>query len=305
MILFLESKQLRIQALSQFIAKGRHYALLLENDPKESILRYEHNTNLTVRQLIRDDQMFTSVVEKVVDYNENNMQDEGFNVMLLDKIGKQDRVLQYLIKLQTEEIERKMPQYFLKVDVTREDFTIHLVENKTYIELVSKIHAPILNQYEKAGLKKTYPQLYSIMQVLDTIGNAFNKVWDQRYEEAITEFSMLDLLPLKKDSNPTVKGKIFTSGDSIVTLPLQHLLLNSIMTLGKLIKHIHYKVSNETLRFQDTSKAAETKYKQLEDYKEVLSRLVLYLDIIQAEGGRRTMDLAERVETVARECKRI
>jgi hypothetical protein len=55
------------------------------------------------------------------------------------------------------------------------------------------------------------------------------------------------------------------------------------MIVSKLFKHVHYKVSNETHRFQDTSKAADLKYKQLEDYKEALSNLVLYLDVIIAE----------------------
>ena len=58
--------------------------------------------------------------------------------------------------------------------------------------------APILNQYEKQGLSKKHPQLYDLLKILDTIASAYNKVWDQKYEEAMTLFSMLDLLPMKK-----------------------------------------------------------------------------------------------------------
>ena len=62
------------------------------------------------------------------------------------------------------------------------------------------------------------------------------------------------------------------------------LFIGIVMTIGRLVRHIHYKISNETARFQDQSKAAEGKYKKLDEYKELLNRLVLYLDLIRASG---------------------
>lgn len=56
----------------------------------------------------------------------------------------------------------------------------------------------MLNDYEKNGLKKRFSELFTLLQVLDTIAAAYNKVWDQKYEDAMTEFSLLDLLPMKK-----------------------------------------------------------------------------------------------------------
>lgn len=78
------------------------------------------------------------------------------------------------------------------------------------------------------------------------------------------------------------------------------------MTIAKLFKHVHYKVSNETMRFQETSKASEAKYRQLEDQKDALSRLVLYLDVIQTDQySALDEDLRSRLAMVSKECKRI
>jgi hypothetical protein len=44
---------------------------------------------------------------------------------------------------------------------------------------------------------------------------------------------------------------------------------------------MHYKVSNETSRFQDSSKTASAKYQKLDEYKELLQRVVLFLDLIK------------------------
>lgn len=65
---------------------------------------------------------------------------------------------------------------------------------------------------------------------------------------------------------------------------MRQLLINVIMAIGKLVRHMHYKVSNETARFQEQSKNAELKYKKLDDLKEILNRLVLYLELIKSSG---------------------
>ena len=88
---------------------------------------------------------------------------------------------------------------------------------------------------------------------------------------------------------------------------MRSLLFDCLMTVARLIRHIHYKIANETSRFQDTSKAAELKYKQLEEYKDLLNRLVLYLDLLK-QGGASTLgesDKLQRIIEVSNECKRI
>jgi hypothetical protein len=75
---------------------------------------------------------------------------------------------------------------------------------------VTQEHAKLFNNYEKEGTNKQYPSLYCLITILDNIALGYNKVWDQKYEEAITEFSMIDLLPMKKQDQPLVKTKLFS-----------------------------------------------------------------------------------------------
>ncbi len=80
------------------------------------------------------------------------------------------------------------------------------------------------------------------------------------------------------------------------------------MTIGKLVRHMHYKISNETARFQDQSKNAETKYKKLDSLKEMLNRLVLYLELVKSSGYLNTsdqLDLIHQVQDTATEIKKI
>lgn len=162
----------------------------------------------------------------------------------------------------------------------------------------------MLNQYEKNGLKRVHPELYSLLQTLDMMAGAYNKIWLQRYEEAMADFSTVDLLPMKKQDLPSQKAKLYES--QWVPSDLRALLLDCVITQGRLVLHIHYKVSNETNRFQDTSKAAETKYSQLEEYKDLLNRLVLYLDLVlRSPATQAEPDKVQRITEVAMECKRI
>ena len=104
-----------------------------------------------------------------------------------------------------------------------------------------------MNQYEKQGIKAKYSELYHVLGIVDSVASAFNKVWNQKYEEAITDFSMIDILPLKKSDQANVKAKLFES--PYLTSETRSLLLDCVIAIARLIKHIHYKISNETNRF--------------------------------------------------------
>jgi hypothetical protein len=67
----------------------------------------------------------------------------------------------------------------------------------------------LFNNYEKDGTKKAYPALYHVLSILDIIALGYNRVWEQKYEEAITEFTMIDILPMKKSDQPLMKSKLF------------------------------------------------------------------------------------------------
>jgi hypothetical protein len=101
------------------------YPLLLENDKATAYLDFETNTNLTLRNILKDDQLFIRLVEEVVRINESN---EAMSIMLLDKVNKHEDVIKYMIKMQMAEIERKRPEYFVGVGMGREDFMNHIQE---------------------------------------------------------------------------------------------------------------------------------------------------------------------------------
>lgn len=58
-----------ISTLSHIISHGKHYYMVLENDQTKSVMEFEHNTNLTLRSLIKDEAMFLKLVEKIVEIN--------------------------------------------------------------------------------------------------------------------------------------------------------------------------------------------------------------------------------------------
>lgn len=72
---------------------------------------------------------------------------------------------------------------------------------------------------------------------------------------------------------------------------------------ARLIRHIHFRIGNETSRFLETGKTAEGKYKQLEEYRDVLNRVALFLDLVlslEKDQGKVTA-----INEIAREVKRI
>jgi len=95
-----------------------------------------------------------------------------------------------------------------------------------------------------------------MIEVLDKVATGYNRVWEQRYEDAIVEFSMIDVLPMKRGDQALGKSKQF------LNLPpyMRDLFMTVVLTTSRLIRHVHYKISNETARFQDASKTAQTKY---------------------------------------------
>ena len=88
--------------------------MVLENDQSRSVLEFEHNTNLTFRNLIKDEGTFVKIVEKIVEINKiEGGSGQEINVLLLDKINKHKEVIIEMVSLQRIEIERKIPDYFL------------------------------------------------------------------------------------------------------------------------------------------------------------------------------------------------
>ena len=88
--------------------------MVLENDQSRSVLEFEHNTNLTLRNLIKDEGTFVKIVEKIVEINKiEGGSGQEINVLLLDKINKHKEVIIEMVRLQRIEIERKIPDYFL------------------------------------------------------------------------------------------------------------------------------------------------------------------------------------------------
>ncbi len=83
-------------ALATYLVKTHLYSLLLENDKSASFLDFESNTNLTLRTLLRDENLFVRLVEKFVDINSQHAKiigEDMMNVLLLDKVGKHEQVL--------------------------------------------------------------------------------------------------------------------------------------------------------------------------------------------------------------------
>lgn len=116
-------------ALANIITKGRHYYIVLENDPSRSVLDFEHNTNLTLRSLIKEEALYVKLVEKIVEINTaEGLAGQEINVLMLDKINKHQQVIVEMIRLQRIEIERKIPAYFILPGQGREEYMLHLSE---------------------------------------------------------------------------------------------------------------------------------------------------------------------------------
>jgi hypothetical protein len=117
LLLFLQDPSLRITALAHYIVKARLYSLILENDLQQSALNFETNSNLTLRVLLKNEQLYIRLALKIVQVNEEDRTEEDFtNILILDKLKQHEGVLRYLIKVQRQEFERKLPQYFVLAD---------------------------------------------------------------------------------------------------------------------------------------------------------------------------------------------
>jgi hypothetical protein len=102
-----------ISAMSRIISEGKHYYIVLENDQTRSVMEFEHNTNLTLRNLIKNEGTFVKIVEKIVEMNRSEGgPGQEINVLLLDKINKHKEVITEMARLQRIEIEGKIPNYF-------------------------------------------------------------------------------------------------------------------------------------------------------------------------------------------------
>ena len=101
-------------------------------------------------------------------------------------------------------------------------------------------------------MKKKYQKLYITLDFLEIISLGYNKIWENKYEEAIKEFSQLSFLPLRKIDDPSKKVVEFKRLDDRV----REFVLDVILTLAKLIMHVNYKISNDTNKFTDISNQA-------------------------------------------------
>jgi hypothetical protein len=102
-----------ISAMSRIISEGKHYYIVLENDQTRSVMEFEHNSNLTLRNLIKNEGTFVKIVEKIVEMNRSEGgPGQEINVLLLDKINKHKEVITEMARLQRIEIEGKIPNYF-------------------------------------------------------------------------------------------------------------------------------------------------------------------------------------------------
>ncbi len=106
--------------------------MVLENDQIRSVMEFEHNTNLTLRNLIKNEGTFVKIVEKIVQINKDKGgPGQEINVLLLDKINKHKEVITEMTRLQRIEIETKSPNYFMvpgKHGQEREEYLEHLKE---------------------------------------------------------------------------------------------------------------------------------------------------------------------------------
>lgn len=87
---------------------------------------------------------------------------------------------------------------------------------------------------------------------------------------------------------------------------VRHELLTSLLTTARLIRHVHFRIANETSRFMESGKPAEAKYKQMDEYRDLLNRVALYLDLLLSNGALvNAPDTKNKVFEIAREVKRI
>lgn len=94
-MLFLQDPDLIITAIAMYIVKTRKWSLILENDQTQSVLSFETNTNLTLRILLKDEQLFIKLCLRIVQLNDSdlNMDEEGagrMNALILDKVHQHE-----------------------------------------------------------------------------------------------------------------------------------------------------------------------------------------------------------------------
>eukprot|EP00347_Sterkiella_histriomuscorum_P010228 403377103 len=278
LIFFLKHGSLVLNSLAQFIINNGLFELLLENDSLRSILGgFDINNKLTLRNLIQDD-MYVSLVELITKLNEDSSK-MNLNIMLYDKIKKHDKVFQVLNKLQKELIMSNIHPFFLQTtnqgqEAQFNDF-FHNPQQPTI--QIQKDYSELLNEYEKKGLKKKYQEEYKVLDYLDSIVQAYNNIIERKFEDALRRFGDLTFLPVRKQDEPAEKARIFEN----LSPEIRSIFFEVIIMIGKCIHLVFNFIRNETKQFADTSKASQLRIEKLNEYRNVLEKLTIYLDYIR------------------------
>ena len=297
LLLFLEDVDFKLLTLARMIVKQKLHPLVLENDVQLSYLDFDYNTNLTLRSVIRDE-----LYEKLVQTMVRMSTDVFVNILLLDKINRHEEVLRELIRVQREEIERNWPEYWVR-GVGRggrgEEYREWKEGERKIVAVVSEAHAELLNEYEKQELKKRYAHYFRVLiDNLEVIATAFNHIWSLDFDTALLHFSTLSFLPLRASDQPLLKCKDYPNLDP----SLKALIFPVVLAIGKLVMHVYYRVVNEAAK--TTSGAGGKGMRKVAEIREMLERVVMYLEMLKSGGLVEEERMGQWAEATG-ECKRI
>lgn len=131
----MEDEQVSISAFATYILNNQKVQVdaLLETDRKEMLDFGEKDdktdrSKYSLRQFVGL-QVYTEIVLKVVEFNGGStFENSEINIILLDKIKHHDKVINYLIQMQLNAIDRFKPREFLRPSLDTE--TIQQVLSK-------------------------------------------------------------------------------------------------------------------------------------------------------------------------------
>jgi len=171
LIFMVEDPQLELIALSHYIRQHDKIEMLTES-PMIYTLNYEINKDVTLRSRLGDEK-FNKLVLTMVHMIRDT--DKTLCVPLLDKIKERKAVLETLILISEDHLEKTKPQIFCSADASiehpqRSSGNEYMHENKQRV-LIEFRH--FFEQYRKEGLEREHGELFYVLRQLDVVAQAF------------------------------------------------------------------------------------------------------------------------------------
>ena len=161
-----------------FLQQNNLMDMILESRGSDAqFLNYNNNTGLTLRSYLGSSR-FRDLVKVAVSLLANN--DPEMSIILLDKIEEHRKVLEMMITMQFNSINRSKQLPFVSADNSVASNVTFTVDNRQNLQSkrVLRDFKSLISSYKKEGICQRFGNLFFILEELDCVVEAFDSLTD-------------------------------------------------------------------------------------------------------------------------------